>query len=185
MSTLRNKRCLPCNRKAPPATEEQIAEWLPEVPDWELIDRDEVPKLRREFTFRNFKQALEFTDAIGALAEKERHHPAILTEWGTVTVTLWTHAIKALHQNDFILAAKIDELPMPGRPGMPHHGRPGMPHYGRPGMPDMMLDRPRPKPAQPAERPAVIKPRLGLARLGVAGKVWQEIIEDDEGNPVG
>ena len=62
------------------------------------------------FTFGSFAEALAFTDAVGALAEAEGHHPAILTEWGRVTVTWWTHAIKGLHRNDFIMAARTDEL---------------------------------------------------------------------------
>jgi 4a-hydroxytetrahydrobiopterin dehydratase len=62
------------------------------------------------FPFRNFTEALSFTNSVGVLAEAERHHPAILTEWGRVTVTLWTHKIRGLHRNDFIMAAKVDSL---------------------------------------------------------------------------
>lgn len=67
-------------------------------------------QLERPFTFRNFKQALAFTNRIGELAEEAGHHPALLTEWGKVTVTWWSHAIKGLHKNDFILAARTDEV---------------------------------------------------------------------------
>src|SRR3954452_15142347 len=62
------------------------------------------------FPFRNFAEALSFTNRVGSLAEAEGHHPAILTERGQVTVTLWTHKIRALHRNDFLMAAKIDSL---------------------------------------------------------------------------
>jgi 4a-hydroxytetrahydrobiopterin dehydratase len=71
---------------------------------------DGIPRLERAFTTKDFDEALSFTNRIGALAETEGHHPAILTEWGRVTVTLWTHKIHGLHRNDFIMAAKIDSL---------------------------------------------------------------------------
>jgi 4a-hydroxytetrahydrobiopterin dehydratase len=75
-----------------------------------VVERESIQRLERVFRFRDFKEALEFTNRVGALAEEEGHHPAILTEWGQVTVTLWTHKIRALHRNDFLIAAKIDSL---------------------------------------------------------------------------
>jgi 4a-hydroxytetrahydrobiopterin dehydratase len=81
-----------------------------QVPDWNLIEPESILQLERKFRFSNFAEALSFTNRVGALAEAEGHHPAILTEWGQVTVRLWTHAIKGLHRNDFIMAAKIDSL---------------------------------------------------------------------------
>jgi 4a-hydroxytetrahydrobiopterin dehydratase len=75
-----------------------------------LLHRDGIQRLERVFTTKDFVEALSFTNRIGALAEDEGHHPAILTEWGRVTVTLWTHKIHGLHRNDFIMAAKIDAL---------------------------------------------------------------------------
>ena len=72
--------------------------------------RESILRLERIFRFSNFAEALSFTNRVGDLAEAEGHHPAILTEWGQVTVTLWTHAIRGLHRNDFIVAAKIDSL---------------------------------------------------------------------------
>ena len=69
-----------------------------------------IERVERVFTFNNFADALSFTNRVGALAEAEGHHPAILTEWGRVTVTLWTHKIRGLHRNDFIMAAKVDSL---------------------------------------------------------------------------
>jgi 4a-hydroxytetrahydrobiopterin dehydratase len=91
-------------------TAEEIKELQPQVPDWKLVERESILRLERVFRFNDFAEALSFTNRVGALAEAEGHHPAILTEWGQVTVTLWTHAIRGLHRNDFIMAAKIDSL---------------------------------------------------------------------------
>jgi|TARA_B100001146_G_scaffold206824_1_gene201773 4a-hydroxytetrahydrobiopterin dehydratase len=82
----------------------------PAIPDWNMIDESGVPKLDRDFKFNNFEDALSFTNGIGAIAESEGHHPRITTEWGKVGITWWTHKIRNLHQNDFIMAAKTDEL---------------------------------------------------------------------------
>ncbi len=81
-----------------------------QIPDWQLVERDGIPRLERVFRFKNFAQALAFTNQVGALAEAEDHHPALLTEWGRVTITFWTHFLKGLHLNDFIAAAKTDGL---------------------------------------------------------------------------
>jgi 4a-hydroxytetrahydrobiopterin dehydratase len=85
----------------------------PGASDWQVVERDGILRLERLFKFKNFVQALDFTDRVGAVAEEEGHHPALLTEWGRVTVTWWTHKIKGLHRNDFIMAAKTDELYRP------------------------------------------------------------------------
>jgi len=87
-----------------------MAEFLPQVPDWQIVEREGVQRLERVFKFKNFSQALAFTNRVGELAEAEGHHPALLTEWGKVTVTWWTHKIRGLHRNDFIMAAKTDKL---------------------------------------------------------------------------
>lgn len=110
METLSQMTCEACRRGAPTVTEEEIAEFKPQIPDWRMFDVDGVPRLEREFSFRNFRQALDFTTKAGELAESEGHHPAILTEWGKVTVTWWTHKIGGLHRNDFIMAARTDKL---------------------------------------------------------------------------
>jgi 4a-hydroxytetrahydrobiopterin dehydratase len=81
----------------------------PQVPDWQVVEEGGVKRLQREFKFKNFVQALDFTNQVGELAEEEGHHPALLTEWGKVRVTWWTHKIKGLHRNDFVMAAKTDE----------------------------------------------------------------------------
>ena len=74
------------------------------------ITIDGVQQLQRNYTFKNFAQALAFTNALGDISEAQVHHPAILTQWGKLTVTWWTHTIKGLHKNDFIMAAKTDTL---------------------------------------------------------------------------
>jgi 4a-hydroxytetrahydrobiopterin dehydratase len=91
-------------------TAEEMARMLPEIPAWEVVEEKGVPQLRRTYDFSDFARALAFTNRVGAIAEEEGHHPAILTEWGRVTVRWWTHKIRGLHQNDFIMAAKTDDL---------------------------------------------------------------------------
>ncbi len=110
MSNLTQSKCVRVQAGDPPLTSGEIAKLKPEIPEWSLKQRDGIPSLEREFKFKDFSQALAFTDKVGALAEAEDHHPARLTEWGKVTVSLWTHRIKGLHRNDFIVAAKSDEL---------------------------------------------------------------------------
>lgn len=110
METLAAMRCVACRRDAPAVTEAEIAELHPHVRDWELVEVDGIKRLRRVFTFDDFAQALEFTERVGRVAEEEGHHPALLTEWGRTTVSWWTHKIKGLHRNDFIMAAKTDRL---------------------------------------------------------------------------
>ncbi len=110
MTTLSSERCVACRRDAPRVTDAEIAELHPQIPDWQLVEREVIPRLERVFSFANFAEALAFTQRVGALAEEEGHHPALLTEWGRVTVTWWTHKIRGLHRNDFIMAAKTDQL---------------------------------------------------------------------------
>ena len=107
---LYQRKCTACRRDSPHVTGEEISRLKPAIPDWGIFNDNEIPKLDRSFKFRNFEQALAFTNAIGQLAEGEGHHPKITTEWGQVGVTWWTHKIRNLHQNDFIMAAKTDQL---------------------------------------------------------------------------
>jgi 4a-hydroxytetrahydrobiopterin dehydratase len=107
---LTQERCVACRRDAPTVTDAEIAELHPQVRDWELVEEEGMKRLRRAFRFDDFAEALEFTKRVGAVAEEEGHHPALLTEWGRTTVTWWTHKIKGLHRNDFIMAAKTDQL---------------------------------------------------------------------------
>ncbi len=110
MGALKNEKCAACRRDSPLVTEAEIQELKPQIPQWTLVEREAIQQLQRVFTLRDFSQALSFTNRIGGLAEVEGHHPAILTEWGRVTVNLWTHKIHGLNRNDFIMAAKIDAL---------------------------------------------------------------------------
>ena len=110
MRILSGERCVACRRDSPRVPEAEIAELRREVPDWQLLEPDSIARLERVFHFPNFVDALAFTNRVGALAEEEAHHPALLTEWGRVTVTWWTHKIRGLHRNDFIMAAKTDAL---------------------------------------------------------------------------
>lgn len=110
MPDLLDMKCIPCRGDEPQATEEEIEQYLSQIPEWEIIAVDGIKRLQRLFSFENFADGLSFTNQVGALAEEQDHHPAILTEWGKVTVTWWMHIINGLHQNDFVSAAKTDRL---------------------------------------------------------------------------
>lgn len=110
MDTLTQMKCVACRKGEPTVTEAEIAELHPQVADWQIVEREGIKRLERVFKFENFVQALAFTNKVGEIAEAEGHHPALLTEWGKVTVTWWTHKIKGLHRNDFIMAAKTDKV---------------------------------------------------------------------------
>jgi len=110
MATLSHERCVACRKDSPRVTDAEIADLKPEIPEWNIVTHHEIPRLERTFRFKNFVQALDFTNKVGALAEEEGHHPAILTEYGRATVYWWTHKIKSLHRNDFIMAAKTDQI---------------------------------------------------------------------------
>lgn len=110
MSELTEKTCEACRVGAPLATDEEIKTFLPQIPGWKIVEIGGINHLARIFEFDDFASALAFTNKVGGLAESESHHPAILTEWGRVEVSWWTHKIKGLHVNDFIMAAKTDLL---------------------------------------------------------------------------
>jgi 4a-hydroxytetrahydrobiopterin dehydratase len=110
MEKLAKLSCVACRRDAPTVTDAELAELHPQIDEWEIVELGGVRRLRRVFSFVDFARALDFTRQVGELAEEEGHHPALLTEWGRTTVTWWTHKIKGLHRNDFIMAAKTDEL---------------------------------------------------------------------------
>ena len=110
MNDLAAGKCVPCRGGEPSLTDTEIADLLPLVSQWQLVVREGVSRLERVFKLKNYAQALEFTNKIAAVAEQEDHHPLIILEWGRVTVQWWTHVVKGLHQNDFIMAAKTDEL---------------------------------------------------------------------------
>jgi len=102
--------CEPCRTGAPPATAEEIAEYLVQLPEWSLLSVEGIERLQRRFVFDDFLSALAFTDRVGELAESQGHHPALLTQWGSVEVSWWTHKINGLHYNDFIMASRTDQL---------------------------------------------------------------------------
>ena len=108
MTTFSTQSCEACRPDAPRATQDEISNFLSSYPHWTLMNVEGVQQLQRIYTFDSFEAALAFTNAVGAIAETEGHHPAILTEWGKVTVTWWSHKIKGLHVNDFIMCAKCD-----------------------------------------------------------------------------
>lgn len=110
MDALTGMKCTACRKGEPTVTDEEITALHPQVPAWNLVERDGIRRLERFFTFPDFARALAFTNEVGALAEAEGHHPTLLTEWGRVTVTWWTHKIRGLHRNDFIMAARTDQL---------------------------------------------------------------------------
>jgi len=103
-------KCSACRGDEPPLTDEEIEELMPQTPEWKLVERDGIKRLERTFKFRNFADALEFVNEVGRIAEEEGHHPVIELSWGRATVAWYTHKIEGLHQNDFIMAAKTDEL---------------------------------------------------------------------------
>lgn len=108
LTKLSQKQCTPCRGGVDPMTEPQISDYLKMLDgDWTVM---EGKRLERTFKFKNFKEALDFTNKVGQLAETQQHHPDIHLAWGKVTVQLWTHKIAGLHENDFILAAAIDQI---------------------------------------------------------------------------
>lgn len=110
MNELAQLHCTPVSGDTPKLSEQNIALFLSKLPGWQVMLNSGDPRLEKAFRFKNFSQALDFTNRVAQAAEDEDHHPAILTEWGRVTVTWWTHRIRGLHQNDFIMAAKTEKL---------------------------------------------------------------------------
>lgn len=110
MGNLKQQKCIACTGDSPTVTEEEINQLQPEIPEWNIKEEGGEKRLERVFKFPDFKSALDFTNKVGEEAENQEHHPALLTEYGKVTVTWWTHAVGGLHRNDFIMAAKTDEI---------------------------------------------------------------------------
>jgi len=110
MAELAQGACVPCRGGVPTLTREEIESLKPEVSQWQVVDKDGVLRLRREFKLKNFREALDFGTKVGELAEREGHHPDLHIAWGKVVVETWTHKLKGLHRNDFILAAKTDRI---------------------------------------------------------------------------
>jgi 4a-hydroxytetrahydrobiopterin dehydratase len=106
---LAQKKCMPC-QGATPLNPSQIGQMMAEIPGWELVVLKSSPAITRRFSFKNFALALEFVNKAGAVAEAENHHPDIAFGWAYAQFTLYTHDINGLHENDFIVAAKINAL---------------------------------------------------------------------------
>jgi 4a-hydroxytetrahydrobiopterin dehydratase len=111
MTGLTEKTCVPCRGGVPPLSTAEARGLLVQTPGWEL--RENGTRLERAYKLKNFREARGFVDRVGALAETEGHHPDITFGWGYATISLHTHKIKGLHENDFIMAAKIDQLREP------------------------------------------------------------------------
>jgi 4a-hydroxytetrahydrobiopterin dehydratase len=110
MTELVEQKCVPCRAGTPTLTEDEIEALQPQVPEWDVVEQEGEKRLERTFVFDDYRQALTFTHRVGEMAEEQDHHPVLVTEWGKVRVTWWTHTIGGLHRNDFIAAAKTDEI---------------------------------------------------------------------------
>ena len=107
MASLSDRTCVPCKGGVPPLKGGELSALAQQVPDWAVVDEHHV---ERTFSFKNFREALDFTNRVGELAEEQGHHPDIYLAWGKVGVKIWTHKIDGLTESDFILAAKTDRL---------------------------------------------------------------------------
>lgn len=110
MKDLEQQQCEACRAGAPKVEGEEARELGQQVPEWQILDVEGVPRLVRRFGFKNFAQALDFTNRVGEMAESQQHHPELITRWGETEVHWWTHKIRGLHRNDFICAARCDRL---------------------------------------------------------------------------
>jgi 4a-hydroxytetrahydrobiopterin dehydratase len=110
MTDLNQIQCVPCHGGEAAITAAEIMAFQSQIPDWCQFEFNGEQRIERLYQFKDFKTALAFTNAVGELAEAQAHHPALLTEWGKVTVTWWTHTVGGLHLNDLIMAAKTDSI---------------------------------------------------------------------------
>jgi len=110
MNELAQLHCSPIKADTPRLDEGEVSQLIAKLPGWRIIDQEGELRLVKTFKFKGFTEAILFTDQVAQAANEEDHHPTILTEWGKVTVTWWTHSIKGLHLNDFIMAAKTEGL---------------------------------------------------------------------------
>jgi 4a-hydroxytetrahydrobiopterin dehydratase len=108
MTSLERKTCVPCQGGIPPLGRESAEGYMAQVPGWTLSDA--ADRIARRFAFGDFRSAMAFVNRVGELAEEEQHHPDITFGWGYAEVTFFTHKIKGLHENDFIMAAKVNAL---------------------------------------------------------------------------
>jgi len=105
-----DEHCAAVTRQSKSVGVAERAALAAEVAEWRGVTRDGIERLERVFNFKDFAQALAFTNRVGAQADAEDHHPALLTEWGRVTVSWWTHVVDGLHRNDFVMAARTDRI---------------------------------------------------------------------------
>jgi 4a-hydroxytetrahydrobiopterin dehydratase len=110
MVNLEVMHCIRVSADTPRLTDSETLQAMDSLSGWHIYEKDGEPRLEKSFKFGDYSEAMAFTNLIAQTANQEDHHPAILTEWGKVTVTWWTHKIHGLHQNDFIMAAKTDKL---------------------------------------------------------------------------
>ena len=110
MNELTQLHCSVITSTTPRLDERDVSQYLAKLPGWQVYEKEGEPRLEKTYQFRDFNQAIAFTNRVAGVANEEDHHPAILTEWGKVTITWWTHKIKGLHLNDFIMAAKTVQL---------------------------------------------------------------------------
>jgi 4a-hydroxytetrahydrobiopterin dehydratase len=110
MTTLAKEKCEACRADSPHVTHEEVVEYLKQAPGWQIAKEDDINRLIKTYFFKDWDSGMAFTVKVGEIAEAEGHHPSITTEWGRVTVRWWTHKIKGLHKNDFIMAVKTETL---------------------------------------------------------------------------
>lgn len=109
MNDLSSQSCEACRIDAPKVPQDQIQILLSEINGWVLIE-EPINKIQKIFSFKSYKDSVDFSNKVASLADDEDHHPQIVLEWGKVTVIWWSHKIEGLHKNDFICAAKTDKL---------------------------------------------------------------------------
>lgn len=109
MNELDQSSCEACTSDSSMVNNEEQMALMKLISGWHIVSPDDIERLQKSFKFSNFKNALSFTNIIGRIAEHHNHHPEIVTEWGRVTISWWTHSVHGLHRNDFIMAAKTDE----------------------------------------------------------------------------
>ncbi len=110
MATLMESKCVPCKGGVAPLTPDAISKLASQVPEWQVMKVNGVDRIMRQFKFKTWRDALDFVTKVGEMADEEAHHPDIYFAFGKVRVEVWTHKIKGLHENDFILAAKTDQF---------------------------------------------------------------------------
>lgn len=110
MIDYKNQICEVCRTGAPPASRQEIEEFLVKNHHWKLVSQAEQPRLKRDYHFKNYLITLNFVNQVGQLSEAQGHHPVLVVEWGSVSVEWWTHKINTIHLNDLIMASKCDAL---------------------------------------------------------------------------